>query len=301
VKKAFVQLHTAVFLAGFTAILGRLILLNESVLVWYRLLITAGCLWLIYLLNPARARPGKAAILKAAGIGIILTLHWITFYGAIKYSTVSVTLVCFSAIGFFTALIEPLLTRRRINPSELLLGLIVVAGISLVLHFDPHYKTGIIIGLVSALLGSIFPVLSRQLLRTMEVNALTLYELSGGFVFLSLLLPVYLKFFPVKPLFPAAGDWFWLLILSLVCTVYAFTLSMKALLKISAFTVNLTYNLEPVYGIALAFIFFREDKEVNHGFYYGLALILAAIVLQMVRLLYAARKQKAGPVFMQPE
>ena len=290
-KKAFFQLHIAVFLAGFTAILGRLIELDQALLVWYRLLISCGCLWILYRFSPARSRPPLANIMKACGIGVILMLHWVSFYGAIKYSTISVTLVCFSAMGFFTAFIEPLLMRRRIDPAELALGLLVMAGIALVFHFDPHYKTGIIIGVIAALLASIFPVLSAQLLRHMEVKALTLYELTGGLLFLTVCLPFYLHYFPTEKILPDETDWFWLIILSIVCTVYAFTLSIRALLKISAFTVNLTYNLEPLYGIALAFIFFREDKTVNRGFYYGLALILAAIVLQMARLIYMHRKR----------
>ncbi len=297
-KKAFVQLHIAVFFAGFTAILGRLITLNEGLLVWYRLVISCACLWVLYLADPQRAKPSRKRILQAAGIGVVLCLHWITFYGAIKYSTISVTLVCFSSMGFFTAFVEPLVVRRKIRWVEVALGLLVMAGISLVFHFDPHYKTGIIIALITALLASIFPVLSGQLLRHMEVKALTLWELTGGLLFLSAFLPLYLHYFPSSQWWPGVSDWSWLIVLSLVCTVYAFTLSMRALQKISAFTVNLTYNLEPIYGIALAFIFFREDKEVSHGFYYGLSLIMAAIVLQMVRLLYQQKKEKA--VLMRP-
>jgi len=283
-KKAFIQLHLAVFLAGFTGILGRLISLNEGLLVWYRLLITVITLWALSFLRKQEIKISWRDMLRVSGVGAIAALHWVSFYGSIKYSNVSVALLCFSSIGFFTALIEPIIFRSRIDIIELLLGLLVVAGIYLIFHFDPHYKTGIIIGLIAALLGSIFPILNRKLLERVPVQTLTIYELGGGFVFLTLLLPFYLAIFPTTHYFPCQSDWLWLLILSWLCTVFAFTLSMNALQKISAFTVNLTYNLEPVYGIALAFIVFREDKYLSCGFYIGLFLIIISIGLQMIRL-----------------
>lgn len=283
-KKAFIQLHLAVFLAGFTGILGRLISLNEGLLVWYRLLITVITLWALSFLRKQEIKISWKDILRVSGVGAIAALHWVSFYGSIKYSNVSVALLCFSSIGFFTALIEPIIFRTRIDIIELLLGLLVVVGIYLIFHFDPHYKTGIIIGLIAALLGSIFPILNRKLLERVPVQTLTIYELGGGFVFLTLLLPFYLAIFPTAYYFPRPSDWLWLLILSWLCTVFAFTLSMNALQKISAFTVNLTYNLEPVYGIALAFIVFREDKYLSYGFYIGLFLIIISIGLQMIRL-----------------
>ncbi len=301
-RKAFIQLHIAVFLAGFTGVLGRLITLNEALLVWYRLLITCIVVWIIYgfmkkysgVTRSPRHAATRSQIFKAAGIGFILTLHWVTFYAGIKYATISTTLVCFSAIGFFTAILEPLLLQKRFDVVEILLGLLVIGGISIVFHFDPHYKTGIIISLISAFLASIFPVLNRGLLQTMEVESATRYQLSGGFLFLSLLLPFYLPLFPAAKLFPSLADWLWLLVLALICTVLAYTLFMNALKKIPAFTVNLTFNLEPIYGIALAFLIYREDKSVSGGFYYGLTLIVTAIVLQMIRLRQISRKQSSG-------
>ncbi|HEY4155146.1 MAG TPA: DMT family transporter [Puia sp.] len=283
-KKAFIRLHIAVFLAGFTGVLGRLITLNEALLVWYRLLITCAALWIMSAFMKNRRPPSVSQIARASGIGCILVLHWVSFYAGIKYSTVSTALVCFSAIGFFTAILEPLLLRKSFDVVEVLLGLLVIAGISIVFHFDPRYKTGIIISLVSAFFASVFPVLNRGLLQKMEVEPATRYQLSGGFIFLSLLLPLYLHLFPAARLFPSLPDWLWLLFLALLCTVLAYTLSMSALQRIPAFTVNLTYNLEPIYGIALAFLIYREDKSVSRGFYYGLALIITAIVLQMIRL-----------------
>src|SRR5260221_8490862 len=164
------------------------------------------------------------------------------------------------------------------------MGLLVFERIFFILQVDPHYKKGILIGQISSLLGSLFTVLNKRLLQRIPPETVTLYELSGGFLFLSILLPVYLYFVPADHLLPGPGDWGWLLVLSLVCTVLAFNLSMSALQRISAFTVNLSYNLEPVYGILLAFLLFREDKYLNGRFYLGFFLILLSIVLQTVRL-----------------
>ena len=283
-KKAFIQLHIAVLLAGLTGVLGKLISLNEGLLVWYRLLLTAPSLWLLALLRKQDVRIDKRDVWRIFGIGGIAALHWVAFYGSIKYSNVSVSLLCFSAIGFFTAIIEPLILRHRVDVVELLLGLLVIVGIFFIFQVDPHFKTGIIIGLVSALLGSLFPVLNKRILQRVSPENVTLYELSGGFLVLTALMPLYLWLFPAPSLLPGWQDLGWLLILAWACTVLAFNLSMSALQKISAFTVNLSYNLEPVYGILLAFLLFREDKYLSGGFYVGFFLILLSIVLQTVRL-----------------
>ena len=283
-KKAFIQLHVAVLLAGFTGILGRLITLNEGLLVWYRLLLTSLTLWILALVRRQTPLPSVRDILRIFGIGAIAALHWVTFYGSIKYSNVSVALLCFSSIGFFTALVEPLIFRHRVDMVELLLGLMVIAGIFFIFRVDPHYKTGIIIGVSSAVLAAIFPVLNKRIMVRIPADTVTLYELSGGFLFLTLLMPFYLHLFPATHRLPTAGDWAWLLVLSWLCTVLAFSLGMHALRRLSAFTVSLSYNLEPIYGIVLAFAVFREDKHLGAGFTIGFCWILLAIGLQMLRL-----------------
>lgn len=283
-RRPFIQLHVAVLLAGLTGVLGRLISLNEGLLVWYRLLLTAPSLWVLAFLRKQAVRIDRRDMWRIFGIGGIAALHWVAFYGSIKYSNVSVGLLCFSAIGFFTALIEPLILRHPVDVVELLLGLLVIVGIFFIFQVDPHFKTGIVIGLVSALLGSLFPVLNKRILKRVSSENVTLYELSGGFLVLSLLMPLYLYLFPAPSLTPGWQDWIWLLVLAWACTVLAFNLSMSALRHISAFTVNLSYNLEPVYGILLAFVLFREDKYLNKGFYIGFCLILLSIILQTVRL-----------------
>jgi len=273
-KKAFIQLHIAVLLAGLTGVLGKLISLNEGLLVWWRLLLAVPLLWVLALMRKQAVGIDRRDIWRIIGVGGIAALHWV---------------LCFSAIGFFTALIEPLVLGHRIDIVELMLGLLVIAGIFFIFQVDPHFKTGIVIGLVSALLGSLFPVLNKRILQRVSAVNVTLYELSGGFLVLTVLMPFYLHYFRASSLIPSLVDLGWLLILSWLCTVLAFNLSMSALQRISAFTVNLSYNLEPVYGILLAFLLFREDKYLNPGFYIGFCLILLSIILQMLRL---RRKQQ---------
>lgn len=283
-KKALIQLHVAVFLAGFTAILGKLIGLNEGLLVWYRLLITVLTLVLILFFKRRLQRIALKDFLQISGVGIIVAAHWVTFYGSVKYSTVSVALVCFSAAGFFTAFFDPLIFRRCINIAEVLLGLLAIAGIYIIFDFHPQYKVGIIFGILSAVGSSLFPIFNKKLLIRFTPQTLTLYELGGGFLALSLLVPFYLQQFPATYLLPTNWDWVWLFVLAWLCTVLCFNLQLNALKKISPFTANLTYNLEPVYGIVLAFIFFRENKLLNWHFYIGVGLILLAVILQMCRL-----------------
>jgi len=282
-KKAFLQLHAAIFLAGFTGILGRLIELNEVLLVWYRMMFAAFALLLITIITKKIIKLHFSEMLRLIGIGGIVALHWVFFYGSIKYSNVSVSLVCFSAIGFFSALLDPLLSERKFEWIELLLGLMVIIGIYLMFHFDPHFRTGILFGMISSLLAAIFPILNKKMMDKHQPETITFYEMSGGFFLLTLLLPFYLAFFPTEYLYPSTSDLIWLLVLSLFCTVLAFNLSVRSLTKISPFTVNLSFNLEPVYGIALAFIYFKEYEEVGIPFYIGIAIIFLTVVLQTLR------------------
>ncbi len=217
-------------------------------------------------------------------VGAIVALHWVFFYGSIKYANVSIGLVCFSAVGFFTAVLEPLILKRRMNAVELFLGLMVMVGIYFIFHFDPRYKTGIVLGIISSLLATCFTIFNKIMLKKHSAMQVTLHELTGGWLSLTILLPAYLYIFPVAQWLPSWSDTGWLLVLSLFCTVLAFNLSMNALRKISPFTVNLSYNLEPLYGILLAFVIYREDRELEKGFYIGISIILFTVVLQSLRI-----------------
>jgi drug/metabolite transporter (DMT)-like permease len=292
-KKAFLQLHFAVILAGFTAILGKLIMLNEGLLTAYRMLLTVIILAIILFFKKQLKKLSWKNTLILFGVGAIISLHWVSFYGSIKYSNVSVSVTCLSTIGFFTSLFEPLIRRRRVDFVEVFLGLLAIVGVYLIFNFYPEYKTGIIFGIISAMLACLFPILNKTLLNKFSPNTVTLYEMSGGFLALCFILPIYLQFFPATYFIPTSTDWLWLLILAGVCTVFAFNLSPHALKHISAFTTNLTYNFEPVYSIILAFIIFKENKFLGVGFYFGFALILLAVSLQMLRIYHERKKGKA--------
>lgn len=282
-RKPFLQLHTAILLAGFTGILGKLIHLNEGYLVLYRMIMSALIILGIFAFTKSFSVPGRRELLKLLGIGAVVSLHWVFFYGSIKYSNVSVSVTCLSAIGFFTSFIEPVINRRKVDWVEVGLGILAICGIYLIFNFYPEYKTGIIFGLISALLASIFPILNKTMLRNHRPRVLNFYEMAGGAVALCFILPVYLHFFPAAYAIPAPSDWFWLIIFSAFCTVAAFDLNLKALQEISAFTVNLSYNFEPVYSIIMAFIIFKENQFLGPGFYAGFSLILLAVSLQMIR------------------
>lgn len=290
-KKAFLQLHSAIFLAGFTGVLGRLITLNEAMLVWYRMMFSTIALFVIYFLTNKIVRLPHKSRLHLYGIGGIIALHWLFFYGSIKYANVSISLICFSAIGFFSAILDPILSKRKFIATELFLGLMVISGILLMFHFDPQFRTGIVFGMISSLLASIFPVLNKKMMQHYDPGTITLYEMAGGFFLLTLILPLYFQYVPFESLLPGLSDTGWLLILSLFCTVLAFNLSVRSLSKISPFTVNLSFNLEPVYGIALAFIIYKEYQEVGLSFYIGLGIIFLTVVLQTIRVFLQSKSK----------
>jgi drug/metabolite transporter (DMT)-like permease len=288
-KRAFIQLHIAVFLGGFSAIFGKLIDLNESLLTFYRMLLSAIILGAILIFRKSFYKPAGKDMLRLFGVGAIIALHWISFYGSIKYSNVSVSVTCLSAAGFFTSIFEPLITKKKIDLAEVALGILAITGIYLIFNFYPEYKTGIIFGIIAAMMSSIFPIINKKILVDFSPNTVTLYEMTGGSIALCLILPAYLHFFPATYFIPTYTDLLWLLILAGACTVVAFNLSLNSLKHVSAFTTNLTYNFEPVYSIILAFLIFKENKFLGAGFYYGFTLILLAISLQMLRI-YKERK-----------
>lgn len=282
-KKALLQLHIAVFLWGFTGVLGRLISLNEGLLVWWRMFLTVATLvFLRWVQKEFEAIAWKDA-LKIGGVGALVALHWVTFYGSIKMANVSIALTCMAAGGVFTALAEPLAFRKKIDIWELMLGVITLVGIGLIFHFNPKYKWGILVGIFSVLLAVVFSILNKMLVGKFNAKTISLYELGGGWLAWTLLLPVYWYFIPAQSFWPIGMDWIWLLIMAWFCTVLSVNLSLQALKHISAFTQNLTLNLEPVYGIILAFIVFKENRDLSPGFYVGFLLIALAVLLQMIR------------------
>ncbi len=281
-KNAYFKLHASVFLFGFSGILGKLITLQEGLLVWYRMMFTAISLGLILYFGKKFKKISRREILRISFVGFIIAVHWVTFYGAIKYSNVSITVSCFASSALFTALVEPAMTKSKIRPSELILGLFAILGVYLIFSFQTLYSTGIIIALVSALLASVFTVMNKKLTTTYDTSTIVFWEITSGFLFLTILLPAYLYIFPSPQILPSKIDFFWLLIHSLFCTTLAFTLSLSALRELTPFTVNLAINLEPIYGIIMAFLIFQENKDLSSGFYWGTAIILISVFGQAI-------------------
>ncbi|MFY7901015.1 MAG: DMT family transporter [Chitinophagaceae bacterium] len=289
-KHPLLQLHLAVFLWGFTGVLGRVIQLNEGLLVWYRIVITVLSLFFILLVRKKLEILPVKQVFNLLAIGSIIALHWVFFYGSIKYANVSIALTCLSSAGLFTAILEPIFSKSKINLKEVLLSLMGILGILLIFHFDPSYQTGIVIGIISTLLSVIFSILNKQVVTKFQASTVMLYELSGGLLFLTLLMPIYLSIFPTKKIIPNVNDWFWLILLSWICTLGAMHLSLSALRKVSVFTQNLTLNLEPIYGIILAFIVYEENKYLGFSFYVGFTLIFLSVIIQMWRITKNSRK-----------
>ena len=281
-QKGFIQLHLSVLLAGFTGLFGRLITLNEVDIVWYRMLFTS-CILLVFTGLP---KLEWRKVLQLCGCGALLGFHWILFYGSIKASNVSIGVICFSTIGFFTALFEPMLFKRRLSWVELFFSLITVAGVLCIFSFDARYRYGIMIGIVSSAVCALYAICNKKASVGIRSRDVLLYQMGGGLVIVSFIIPIYLYFFPSNQpvmVLPEGSNLWFMLCHALFCTVGMYLLQIQALKRLSAFTVNLTYNLEPCYTIILAFLIFGEGREINFSFYLGIALILLSVLLQSYR------------------
>lgn len=290
-RKGFFQLHLSVVLAGFTGLFGRLISLNETTLVWYRVLFAA----LILLVFTGLPKVGWRKFFQIAGCGTLLALHWMLFYGSIKASNVSIGVVCFALVGFFTSIFEPLINRHRVSLSEVAFSLITVCGLVCIFSFDSRYRYGICIGVLSSAVCSLYAILNKRVSSDVRSRVMLMYQMAGGLVGVSVLIPFYLLAFPTtEPVMvvPSGENLWWLLSLALFCTVGLYILQIQALKVLSAFTVNLTYNLEPCYTILIAFIAFGEGREVNASFYAGIALVILSVVLQTLRSLKQSRADR---------
>ena len=278
-RRAYAELHLAVLLFGFTAILGKVITLTALVLVWWRVLLTAISLLPLVAVRTALRTLPRALPWRLAGIGTVVAVHWVTFYGAIKLSNASVTLVCMATTSFFAAFLEPWILRTPLRRLEIGLGLLIIPGMALIVGtLSSDMWWGVASGLLSALLAAIFSILNKQIVDRADTKVITLIEMSSAWLFLSLVLPVYLWYAPTTSFWPAGWDIPYLLVLALLCTTLAFILSLRALHHLSAFAATLTVNLEPVYGILLAALLLHEHQELTPGFYAGLVIILGAVL-----------------------
>ncbi|MDG1040275.1 MAG: DMT family transporter [Polaribacter sp.] len=276
--KYFLQLHLIVFIWGFTAILGALISIDAVPLVWFRMLLAVLFILLYFIFTKKNFSIDKKSLLKFLFSGTIIAIHWITFFKAIKVSNISIALVTMSTGAFFTSLIEPLFFRRKIKAIEILLGLIVICGLYIIFSFETQYYLGIIYALISAFLAALFSVLNGVFVKKTDADVISFYQLFFGVAFVTVFLfftgSFTSDFFNLK-----TSDWFYLLLLSSVCTAYAFIVSVKIMKHLTPYTVMLTTNLEPIYAIILALFIFGEKEKMNTGFYYGAFIVLFVVLL----------------------
>lgn len=294
--KSYLHLHLIVFIWGFTAILGELISLDALPLVWYRMLLAVIFILIFILITRKKVALPTKTLLYFLFLGLIIALHWLTFFKAIKVSNVSVTLACLSTGAFFTSFLEPLFFKRKIIGYEVLFGLLVVCGLYIIFNFEGNYVYGIILALTSAFLSALFSVLNGKLAQKYDSTVISFYELMGGVLCFSVFLVISggfsSSFFTLS-----MSDFIYLLILSSVCTAYAFIASVKVMKYISPYTVMLTINLEPVYGIILALIIFEEKEKMSTPFYFGALLILITVLLNgVVKFYLSKRKNKSNPI-----
>ncbi len=289
-------MHLAVLLWGFTGVLGRAITLDALVLVWYRMLLTALFMAVILLYRKQWVRIAKQDLKQLVLVGCLMAVHWVAFYGSIKLANASIALVCLSTASIFTTLTDAILHKKKPNTSELIIGAIAILGVVTMYVLPefqqhkapdllPNRNLGIIAGVVAAILSAVFTVLNKRIANKYPARTMVFYEMSTGWILISLLLTIQFIYFPGTRMLPNLWDWIWLIVLSLCCTVWAQSLALNALKHISSFTSTLSVNLEPLYGVALAFIFFKENQELSWGFYLGLGLIMLSVLLQMLRVL----------------
>ncbi len=278
---AFLSLHLSIILAGTTGVFGKLIDLSPSMIVWWRALIAGFVLLGIVSAKKLFEKCSGKQIFKYLMLGVFLSYQWMLFYASIKESNISVGVVTFSTIGFFTAILEPLILKSRFSMRELLLSLLTVLGIFLIFQFDARYRLGICYGVASAAGASLVAIFMKDFRREHNAPTVLTWQLFGALIGSSLFLPFYFHFAPTASFIPpTAMDAVNLVVFATVVTLGMYLLQMVAFKHISAFTVNLSYNLEPVYSILIAILFLGEAKELNSGFWMGLSLIAGSVILQ---------------------
>ncbi len=291
--KHYLQLHFLVFIAGFTAILGELISIGSIPLVWFRMLIAAIIMLFYIKIIKLKIIVSNKAKFKFFVAGIIIALHWITFFEAINQSNVSITLAMFSTGAFFASFIEPLIFKRRIVWYEIVFGIIVIIGVFLITQSEIRYINGILLGISCAMFSSIFAVLNGKFVKSYRASVISFYEFIGGIVFISLFLLIFKGGFEVSFFILSLSDWIYIFILASICTAYAFIGAVNVMKHLSPYTVVLSYNLEPVYGIILALFLFPETEIMSPKFYLGAILILSTLLMDGIFKNYKRRQKKA--------
>jgi drug/metabolite transporter (DMT)-like permease len=276
--KNYLHLHFIVFIWGFTAVIGALISLDAMPLVWYRMVLAIGFILIYIAFKKMPLRVPPKTLIGFLFAGLIIALHWFTFFKAIKVSNISVTLACLSTGAFFTSLLEPLFYGRKVIWYEVFFGVVVVFGLYIIFNVEGDSLNGILLALTSAFLSALFSVINGKYAKEYNPTVISFYELLGGVLFFSVFLLLGSSF--TTGFFTVSlSDWFYLAILSSFCTAYAFIASVKVMQYLSPYTVMLTINLEPIYGIILAVIVFQEKEKMSTGFYIGALLILSTVVV----------------------
>ena len=276
--KSYLNLHLIVFIWGFTAILAALITIESEFLVWYRMFFAAVFLAAFLVLKKKSFKVTPKVLIKFLFVGLLIALHWIFFFEAIKVSTVSITLSVFSLGAFFASLLEPLFYGRKVLWYEVFFGLIIIAGLGLIMKVEINYWNGMVLALVSILLGVLFTLMNGKLIVNHDPSVISFYEFLAGFVFIS----IYFLFqgsFSADFFMLSAKNWVLILILASICTAYAFTASVKVMRQLSPYTVMLTTNLEPVYGIVLAYFIIGGKEKMSTEFYIGAVVIVITVIL----------------------
>ncbi len=276
--KNHLKLHFVVLLYGFTAILGKLITLPAPQMVWYRMLIALVVLGIYLRYKKIHIAIELSSMVKLMGVGVIVAFHWITFFHAVKISNVSVTLGCMASTTLFASFLEPIIFRKRIQWHEVLIGLIIIIGLYLIFQFELTYWKGIITALISAFLAGLFTVLNKLFIDKHHPVTISFYEMASGFISIGIFL-FFIGVLPFDLLVPTSTDIIYILILGIVCTAYAFVVAVDVMKVLSAYTVVLAINMEPVYGILLAFFIFGQSEFMSVGFYIGTLVILAAVFI----------------------
>ena len=295
--KDYLVLHFIVMIWGFTAILGLLISLPSLELVFYRTLIATFGVLVVMLVRKKSISVPLPELLKIAGVGVLISLHWIFFFWSARVSTASVCLAGMATTSLWTAFVEPMVNRTKVKWYEVALGLLVISGLLVIFQFESGYWLGLAMALVSAFLGALFSVLNGRLTMRHTPYQITLFEMGAACLFALLFMPIYAKFLtegnPIQWAWKDL-DWLWLLLLGGVCTVYAFSVSVDLMKRLPVFSINLTINLEPVYGILLAVLIFGEKEKMTPQFYLGTLIILVSVLIYPV-LNYWNKRRKSLP------
>lgn len=279
--RSYLHLHFLVMIWGFTAIVGLMVTISPVALVLYRTLFAAIGIGVVILSFEKNFAAAGRDLVKMLGVGLLLSAHWMLFFASARVSTASVCLAGMATTSLWTSLLEPLVNRRKVSPLEVGLGVLAFAGLYVVFKFEFDHALGLGLALASAMLAAAFTVANSRLVQRIDAWVITFYEMVGASLFslVFLVISESQNWNGGAPFIPAQGDWIWILFLAFVCTVYASTMATQLMKQFSAYLINLTINLEPVYGIALAFFIFGEKERMTQGFYMGTLLILLAVLL----------------------